>query len=164
MVGLRPSLPLDLVTMARCEASACVCVPHRLTPSFFVVSPSSWRSSNIPVMSFMSSLSPLDWAFIPSWRRQQGFPGEFYKCPSGGTAGTSLFPSAHKLSFERRQSSAWWESWRSFWSALECDSQCWSGMKHIDRNEGIWAKSETFEQALLCDTLSVLSMYLHYSV
>lgn len=98
----------------------------RVDPSsFFVFSPSSWRSSNIPVMAFMSFLSlSCKRSFILSWRQRRGFPGEFYKCPSGGTVGTSLFPSARKLSSERRQSSAWWESWRFFWSALGCDSQC----------------------------------------
>lgn len=115
----------------------CVWVCREGRPSFLAVSPSSWRSSNIPVMGFKSFLFPLDRPFIPLWHRQRGFPGEFYKCPSGGTAGTSLFPSARKLSSEHRQRSAWWESWRSFWSVLECDSQCWSGMRHMDRNEGI---------------------------
>lgn len=121
---------------------------HVFNPSsFFVVGPSSWRSSNISSYGFLSlfSFSPLDEVFIPLWRRRRGFPAEFYKCPSGGTAGTSLFPSARKLSSEHRQSSAWWESWRSFWSALGCDSQCWSGMRQRDRNEGIWAKSERFQ-------------------
>lgn len=125
------------------EVCLCMC-PCRPSASFAVVSPSSWRSSNIPVMGFMSFFSPPGYAFIPSWRQRQGFPREFYKCLSGGTAGTSLFPSAHKLSSERRQSSTWWESWRSFWSALGCDSQCWSGMRQIDRNECIWAKSKRF--------------------
>ncbi len=146
VIGLKRSFLLDLVTTPRCEASVRVRVARWFdSPSFFVVSPSSWRSSNIPVMGFMSFLSPPECAFIPLWHRRRGFPGESYKCPSGGTVGTSLFPSARKLSSERRQSSAWWETWRSFWSALGCDSQCWSEMRQIDRNDGIWAKSKRSE-------------------
>lgn len=64
------------------------------------------------------------------WRRRRwGFPGGFYKCQSAGTAGTSLSPLGRRRSSERHQSSAGWESWRSFWSALGCDSQCLSGMR-----------------------------------
>lgn len=168
-MGLKHSFLLDLVTTPRCEASVCVRVARWVDPpSFFVVSPSSWRGSNIPVTGFMSFLSPLEHALIPSWRRRQGFPGEFYKCPSGGTVGTSLFPSARKLSSERHQSSAWWETWRSFWSALGCDSQCWSGMRQIDRNEGIWAKSERseiqhlsrhFSHLILCQCLICIFIF-----
>lgn len=62
-------------------------------------------------LSFSRSLSlPLssssNFAFSLLQRQQQGFPGEFYKCLSAGTAGTSLFPSARKRSSERRQSSS----------------------------------------------------------
>lgn len=89
------------------------------------LSPSSCRSSSIPVMAFMSSqtpsrhpslslsLSPFSsssgLAVILLQRQQRGFPGEFYKCLSAGTVGTSLFPSARKRSSERRRSSARWE-------------------------------------------------------
>ena len=110
---------------------------------------------------FMSFLPPSERAFNPSWRRRRGFPGEFYKCPSGGTAGTSLFPSARKLSSERRQSSAWWESWRSFWSALGCDSRCWSGMRQKDRNEEIWAnvRADTFPILYSCQSATCIFIF-----
>lgn len=78
----------------------------------------SCRSSSVPVMALMSSLHPSlprslapssEFAFTLLQRQQRGFPGEFYKCLSAGTVGTSLFPSARKRSSERHQSSARWE-------------------------------------------------------
>lgn len=126
----------------RNKASACVCYAGR---PFFLLCRQSFHLKELKHSSYgfyVLSLPSSGRAFIPSWRRRRGSPEEFYKCPSGGTAGTSLFPSTRKRSSERRQSSAWWESWRSFWSALGCDSRCWSGMKRKDRNEGVWAKSK----------------------
>lgn len=81
-----------------------------LLPSLLSVLPPE-GAQTFQLGGFMSFLSPPPQrAFILLWRRRRGFQGESYKCPSGGTEGTSLFPSARKLSSERRQSSAWWES------------------------------------------------------
>lgn len=97
----------------RCvQASACVLVPHWMTPplSFCFQFLLLKEPQTFQLWVFFSFFSPPECTFIPSWRQQRGFPGVFYKRQSGGTEGTSLFPSARKLSSELRQSIAWWES------------------------------------------------------